>query len=77
MVRGSTNKTRDRILAFIRSFIAENGYSPSVGDIVTGCGLSSPNLALLPPVQRQLERWHQTLKVESIRPAGHQDLSTT
>lgn len=45
MVRGSTNSTRDRILAFIRSFIAENGYSPSVGDIVTGCGLSSPNLA--------------------------------
>jgi len=45
MVRGSTRGTRDRILAFIRSFIAENGYSPSVGDIVAGCRLSSPNLA--------------------------------
>jgi repressor LexA len=45
MVRGGTNKTRDRVLQFIRSFMAEKGYSPSVGDIVTGCGLSSPNLA--------------------------------
>ena len=30
MVRGGTNKTRDRVLQFIRSFMAEKGYSPSV-----------------------------------------------
>ena len=45
MVRGGTNKTRDRVLKFIQSFMAEKGYSPSVADIVEGCGLSSPNLA--------------------------------
>jgi repressor LexA len=38
-------RTRDRVLQFIRSFLAEKGYSPSVADIVAGCGLSSPNLA--------------------------------
>ncbi len=42
--RGS-NATRVRVLEFIKSFMAEKGYSPSVGDIVTGCSLSSPNLA--------------------------------
>ncbi len=41
----SANRTRDRVLQFVRSFIAAKGYSPSVGDIVEGCGLSSPNLA--------------------------------
>ncbi len=42
--RGS-NATRVRVLEFIKSFMAEKGYSPSVGDIVAGCSLSSPNLA--------------------------------
>lgn len=45
MVRGGVGRTRDRVLQFIRSFLAEKGYSPSVADIVAGCGLSSPNLA--------------------------------
>ena len=45
MTRGGANKTRDRVLSFTRSFIAEKGYSPSVSDIVEGCRLSSPNLA--------------------------------
>ena len=45
MTRKESNRTRDRILEFIRSFIAEKGYSPSVSDIVDGCKLSSPNLA--------------------------------
>lgn len=45
MVRNNTGRTRDRILQFVQSFISDNGYSPSVGDIVEGCGLSSPNLA--------------------------------
>jgi len=45
MTRGGANKTRDRVLMFTRSFIAEKGYSPSVSDIVEGCHLSSPNLA--------------------------------
>jgi repressor LexA len=45
MTRGGVNSTRDRVLTFIRSFLAEKGYSPSVSDIVDGCNLSSPNLA--------------------------------
>ena len=45
MTRGGANTTRDRVLSFTRSFIAEKGYSPSVSDIVEGCHLSSPNLA--------------------------------
>ena len=45
MARGESNRTRGRILEFIRSFIADKGYSPSVSDIVAGCKLSSPNLA--------------------------------
>jgi len=45
MPRGESNRTRDRVLKFIRSFIADKGYSPSVNDIVDGCKLSSPNLA--------------------------------
>ena len=45
MTRGGANNTRDRVLTFTRSFLAEKGYSPSVSDIVDGCQLSSPNLA--------------------------------
>ncbi len=45
MTRGGVSSTRDRVLTFIRSFITEKGYSPSVSDIVVGCHLSSPNLA--------------------------------
>ncbi len=44
MPRGGTSGTRERVLKFIQSFMAEKGYSPSVADIVEGCGLSSPNL---------------------------------
>ena len=35
------NKTRERIYAFIRSFIGDRGYAPTVRDILKGCGLSS------------------------------------
>ena len=42
--RTGVSKTRDGILKFIQSFIAEKGYSPSVSNIVDGCNLSSPNL---------------------------------
>lgn len=45
MARAGSGKTRERILSFIRSFMADKGYSPSVSDIVEGCRLSSPNLA--------------------------------
>jgi len=45
MVGSGKSTTRDRVLEFIRWFMADKGYSPSVGDIVAGCGLSSPNLA--------------------------------
>ncbi|NLE94100.1 MAG: repressor LexA, partial [Dehalococcoidia bacterium] len=45
MASSGSNATRVRVLEFIKSFMAEKGYSPSVGDIVAGCSLSSPNLA--------------------------------
>ncbi|MBN1153168.1 MAG: repressor LexA [Dehalococcoidia bacterium] len=45
MARGGANATRNKVLEFVKSFMAEKGYSPSVGDIVAGCSLSSPNLA--------------------------------
>ena len=35
------SKTRERILKFIKSFIDDRGYSPTVRDIVKGCSLSS------------------------------------
>jgi repressor LexA len=35
------SKTRERILKFIRDFIDDRGYAPTVRDIVKGCGLSS------------------------------------
>ena len=34
-----------RILAFLREFMGENGYPPSVRDVVNGCGLSSTSVA--------------------------------
>lgn len=37
----SSNKTRQRILKFIRDFIADRGYAPTVRDILKGCKLSS------------------------------------
>ncbi len=44
MTGAGSGRTRERILAFVQSFIADKGYSPSVSDIVEGCSLSSPNL---------------------------------
>ena len=35
------SKTRERIHKFIRSFIDDRGYAPTVRDIVKGCDLSS------------------------------------
>ena len=35
------NSTRERIFKFIRSFIRERGYAPTVRDILKGCTLSS------------------------------------
>jgi repressor LexA len=35
------SQTRQRIFSFIREFIGERGYAPTVRDILRGCGLSS------------------------------------
>ena len=35
------SKTRERIYAFIRSFLRERGYAPTVRDILKGCSISS------------------------------------
>lgn len=34
---------RQQILQFIRDFVEEKGYSPTVRDIAKGCGISSPS----------------------------------
>lgn len=36
--------TRKRILEFVRSFIKERGYAPSIREIVKGCGISTPSI---------------------------------
>ena len=35
----------ERILTFLRKFMGENGYPPSVRDVVDGCKLSSTSVA--------------------------------
>ena len=35
------SNTREKVYAFIRSFIRRRGYAPTVRDILKGCGLSS------------------------------------
>jgi len=37
-------KTRSRILNFIRTFLQERGYAPTVRDIVKGCGISTSSV---------------------------------
>ena len=41
----SLSPERKRVIDFIARFVDEKGYSPSVRDIVKGCGMSSPSLA--------------------------------
>ena len=42
---GKLSPKRRAILDFIHSFIKERGYSPSVRDVVVGCGISSTSVA--------------------------------
>ena len=37
-------KTRLRILNFVRTFLQERGYAPTVRDIVRGCGISTSSV---------------------------------
>jgi len=41
MRKPGISQTRQRILQFIRDFVDYRGYSPTVRDILKGCGLSS------------------------------------
>ena len=41
MRKPGLNSTRENILQFIHGFIDEHGYSPTVRDILKGCGISS------------------------------------
>ena len=41
MRKPGLSETRQRILEFIRTFIDEHGYAPTVRDILKGCNLSS------------------------------------
>jgi repressor LexA len=41
MRKPGVSDTRERILSFIRDFIADKGYAPTVRDILKGCSLNS------------------------------------
>jgi len=41
MKTSSTNSTRQKILRYIRDFIDDKGYAPTVRDILKGCTISS------------------------------------
>jgi len=41
----SLSRKQQRIIGFIRRFVADNGYPPSIRDIVHGCGISSTSVA--------------------------------
>lgn len=41
MRRPGVSETRQRIFKFIRDFVEERGYSPTVRDILKGCNISS------------------------------------
>ena len=41
----SLSRKQQRIIGFIRRFVADNGYPPSIRDIVRGCGISSTSVA--------------------------------
>ena len=44
MKQKALSSKQERILAFIRQFLGERGYPPTVRDIVRGCGLSSTSV---------------------------------
>jgi repressor LexA len=41
MKRPGISETRERIIKFIREFVDDRGYSPTVRDILKGCSISS------------------------------------
>jgi len=41
MRKPGISETRQRILKFIRDFVEDRGYAPTVRDILKGCGISS------------------------------------
>jgi repressor LexA len=53
---------RERILAFIKVFRREKGYSPTVREIVTGVGMSSTSV-----VQYHLDRLQEQGRVSRMR----------
>ena len=67
-----------RILAFLREFMRDNGYPPSVRDVVDGCKLSSTsvadyNLRILERqghIRRDPERARTIVLTEPLEPAG-------
>ena len=68
----------ERILTFLRKFMGENGYPPSVRDVVDGCKLSSTsvadyNLRILERqghIRRDPERARTIVLTEPLEPAG-------
>jgi len=69
--------TRFKVLEYIRGFIREHGYPPTVREIQLGLGFSSPR-----PIQHHLERLkrdglikHEPLKSRGIRPIDGSQLT--
>ncbi|MHB8577146.1 MAG: transcriptional repressor LexA [Dehalococcoidia bacterium] len=43
-MKGKLSTKQDRILGFMRQFMEDNSYPPSIRDIQTGCGISSTSV---------------------------------
>src|SRR5947209_6332819 len=43
-MKGKLSTKQDRILAYMRQFMDENSYPPSIRDIQAGCGISSTSV---------------------------------
>lgn len=56
--------TRELVLSFVRDYIAENGYGPSIREIARGVGLSSTS-----SVQRHLENLEAAGKIQRTNAA--------
>lgn len=65
--RGAARRTQ--ILAFIRQYSQEHGYSPTIREIAAGVGLRSPRGVQL-HLQRMIEDGQLTM-----RPGGHRAIS--
>lgn len=75
----STSKTRWRILEFIRTFLQERGYAPTVRDIARGCNISTSSVVQhhLNVLEKEGYIHRDPQVFRSIRLMGKNQLGTT